>query len=79
MKVSVKVKPNAREARVEKIGVDNFLVWVKEKPQDDKANKAVVKILAEYLDVAKSNIALIKGKTSREKIFEVYGGGDKNG
>lgn len=73
MKIYVKVKPNAKQERLEKIAEDNFLVWVKEKPQDGKANDAVVKVLAEYFEIPKSAVILLRGQTSRQKVFEVKG------
>ena len=42
MKISVKVKPQAKEDRVEKKGEDNYLVWVKVKAIEGKANQAVI-------------------------------------
>lgn len=71
MKISIKVRPNAKHARVEKIDENNFLVWVKEKPINGKANQAAIDLLAEYFDVAKSDIILLKGQTSKHKLFEV--------
>jgi hypothetical protein len=71
MKISVRVKPNAKGERIEKIGENTFLLWVKEKPQEGKANKAVIKVLAEYFDVPQSAVVLLKGQSSKEKIFEV--------
>ena len=71
MKISVKVKPQAKEDRVEKIGLNDYIIWVKAKAIEGKANQAVVKILSEYFDIAKSKVVLIKGKRSRDKIFMV--------
>ena len=71
MKISVKVKPNAKLEKLEKIDETNFSVWVKEKPREGKANHAVIKILANYFGVAKSDVILLKGQTSKQKIFEV--------
>ncbi len=71
MKISVKVKPNAKQERLEKIDESNFSVWVKEKPREGKANHAVIKILANYFGVARSEVILLKGQTSKQKIFEV--------
>jgi uncharacterized protein (TIGR00251 family) len=71
MKISVKVKPNSKQEKIEKMGERDFSVWVKEKPQEGKANKAVTKVLAEYFGVPQSKVVLLKGKTSREKTFEV--------
>ena len=71
MKISVKVKPQAKEDKVKKIGLNNYAVWVKAKAIEGKANQAVVKILSGYFDVPKSNILLITGERVRDKIFMV--------
>jgi hypothetical protein len=71
MKISVRVKPNAKQDKIEKVNESYFLIWVKEKPQEGKANKAVIKVLAEYFDVPQSAVVLLKGQSSKEKIFEV--------
>jgi hypothetical protein len=51
--------------------MDMYKVWIKEIPEDGKANEAVIKALAKYFDTAKSNIELIKGATSSEKVFNI--------
>jgi uncharacterized protein (TIGR00251 family) len=71
MKISVKVKPNAKQEKIEKVTENHFLVRVKEKPQEGKANKAVIKVLSEYFGVPQSRVILLKGQSSREKIFEI--------
>ncbi len=71
MRISVRVKPNAKQEKTEKVGERDFSVWVKEKPQEGKANKAVIKALAEYFDIPQADVALVKGQSSKEKIFEI--------
>lgn len=71
MKISVKVKAGAKQEKVEKVSEGNFAVWVREKPQDGKANEAVQEMLAEYFDVAKSRVTLISGQKSKTKLFEI--------
>jgi uncharacterized protein len=71
MKISVRVKPNAKHEKIEKTGDKDFLIWVKERPQEGKANKAVIKVLSEYFGVPQSQVVLLKGQVSREKIFEI--------
>ena len=73
MKIFVKVKPYAKEERIEKIDEDNFLVWVKEKPTEGRANKKAIEVLAKAFGIAKSNVVLLKGQTSRQKVFEIRG------
>lgn len=71
MRISVRVKAGARSARAEKIGDKNFLVSVKEKAVENRANLAVVKVLADYFGVPKSGIKIISGLKSKTKIAEV--------
>jgi len=72
MKISVKLKPNAKEDRIEKISENQFSIWVKARPQKGKANQAAIGILAEYFGVSQSRVKLLKGQTSRYKQLEIY-------
>ena len=71
MKISVNVKPNAKQVKIERVNESHFLIRVKEKPQEGKANRAVIKALAEYFRIPQADVALVKGQSSREKIFEI--------
>ncbi len=71
MRISVKVKANTSREKIEKVDDANFLVWIKEKPVKGRANEAVAKALTEYFGIAKSSVVLLKGRTSKHKIFEV--------
>ncbi len=71
MKIFVRVKPKAKEEKVIKISDTNFKVWVKELPEKGRANRAVMKVLADYFGVSQSNIQIISGSTSKLKIIEI--------
>ncbi|MCM8762774.1 MAG: DUF167 domain-containing protein [Candidatus Omnitrophica bacterium] len=71
MRISVKVRPNAKQQRVEQIAQNSFLVWVKEKPVEGKANQAVVRILAQYFGIPQSSVNLLKGQNSKQKLFDI--------
>jgi uncharacterized protein YggU (UPF0235/DUF167 family) len=71
MKISVKVKTRSREEKVEKIDDLNFVVRVKELPVENRANEAIIEILAEYFSVPKSKIDIIYGYNSKNKIIEI--------
>jgi len=71
MKIFVKAKPRAMENKIEKIDDSNFIVSVKEAPVQGKANEAIIESLAEYFNVAKSDIEIIRGHKSKEKIIEI--------
>ncbi|MBU4204789.1 DUF167 domain-containing protein [Patescibacteria group bacterium] len=71
MKIFVKVKPKAKEEKVQKINDINFKVFVKQSPEKGKANAAVILALAEYFGVNRANINIISGSSSKLKIIEV--------
>ncbi len=71
MKISVKVKTTAREEKVEKIDADTFKVSVKEPPKEGRANRAVVRALADYFGTAQSNVRIVSGFTAKSKIMEI--------
>jgi len=68
--IHVRVVPNAKRNEIsEKAG--KLKVRVTAPAVDGKANKASVKVLAEYFKVKKRNIRIIRGEKSREKVIEV--------
>lgn len=71
MKIFVKVKPNAKETKVEKLDEDHFEVWVKELPVKGRVNDALVKMVAEYFSIPQANVRIIHGRTSKQKIIEI--------
>ena len=71
MKISVKAKLRAKEQSVQEIDETHFVVSVKEPPKQGKANQAIIKALARYFKTAPSNIKLVSGFSSKQKVFEV--------
>ena len=72
--IAVKVK-----TRAPKPGIDGFMpdgtlkVRVCEAPVKGKANKAVLRLLAEYLSLPESALELISGASSSRKLVRVSG------
>ncbi|MDP3341123.1 DUF167 domain-containing protein [Frigidibacter sp.] len=67
---AVRVTPRAsRNALLAEGG--EIRVYVTVVPEDGKANAAVQKLLAKALGVAKSRLVLIRGATSRDKLFRL--------
>ena len=71
MKIFVKVKTGVKNESIEKLDDTHFIVSVKDRPISGKANIAVIKALSEFLDVAQSRINIVRGLTSRNKVFEL--------
>lgn len=71
MKIFVKVKPRAKEAKVKKIDQIHFEVWVKEPAAEGLANDAILMALAKNFNVSKLRFKIVSGKSSRQKMIEV--------
>lgn len=72
MKVQVKVKAGARTDSVSFDEEQNlYMVSTKALPTEGKANKSIIRLLAKYLKVPKSNITLKTGQKSKIKVFEI--------
>ncbi len=69
----VRAQARARRAGVVGEHAGALKVAVAEPPDKGKANDAIVKLLADALGVAKSQVVLISGAASRAKRFLVVG------
>ena len=69
-----RVTPGARRNAIKRDG-STIRVSVTAPPEDGKANAVVATVLAQALGVAKSRLTLIRGATSRDKVFQLDKGG----
>ncbi len=73
--IEVKVVPGARIAQViselSLDGTTRYRVTVPAPPEDGKANQAVLKLLAKHFGLAVTDLEIIKGRTSRNKIIRL--------
>lgn len=71
--LKVKVVPKSSQRRVEALEDGSLKIWVTQAPTDGQANSALIKLLADVLDLAPSKVQIIKGETSRSKTIRVDG------
>ena len=70
MEYKIKVTPNARKPRV--VQEEGLLkVYVNAPAVDNKANAALIKVLATHFQVRKSAVAIITGFRSRQKTVRI--------
>lgn len=69
-RLALRVTPGARVESVE-IGDGVLLVKVRTKPEDGKANAAVIALVAQALGVAPSRLSLLRGTTGRAKVVQL--------
>jgi uncharacterized protein (TIGR00251 family) len=67
----VRVQPKARANAVKGWHGEALRVTVTAAPEDGKANRAVIDLLAETFGVAPSSISLVRGSASRDKWFRL--------
>ena len=70
MRINDRVIPRAKLNRVEVQPDGTVRVHTTTAPTDGKATNDVIKMLAEHYGVPKTSIKLIRGATSRDKVFE---------
>jgi uncharacterized protein (TIGR00251 family) len=69
----VKVVPGSSRDRVAGRYGQGVKVQVSAPPEDGKANKAVIAVLAEALGVKPGQVTLVRGHAQPRKVFEVAG------
>ncbi|HDJ96758.1 MAG TPA: DUF167 domain-containing protein [Candidatus Aenigmarchaeota archaeon] len=69
-RIKIKVIPNAKKNEVINEG-GKLRVYVKSPPVGGKANKTVIEVLSEFFNVKKSDIRIVRGGKSREKVIEI--------
>lgn len=71
MRINVRVIPRAKLNKIEVQPDGTLRVHTTTAPTDGKATADVIKMLAEHYNVPKTSIRLIRGETSRDKVFEI--------
>ena len=73
-RLELRVQPGARERGLAGWRADGALkVKVTEPPEDGRANRAVIELLAERLGVRAAAVTVVRGASSRSKTVEVAG------
>lgn len=73
VEIDVKVAPKSSKESIGPVRDDRLVVKVSAPPDQGKANKAVCKLVAARLGVAKSNVTVVSGETSRSKRLRAAG------
>lgn len=71
MRLTVKIKPNAKTESVERLSDGTFSVRVKAPAKEGRANEALIKALSDHFDLPKSRISIINGLGSKNKVVEI--------
>ena len=66
--IKLKISPNASKNEIIK-NDSEIKIKITAQPIENKANKALIEFLSKQLKIAKSNIEIVKGETSKEKTI----------
>ncbi|MBI3740749.1 MAG: YggU family protein [Chloroflexi bacterium] len=71
--LAIHVTPRARRDEIVGALGESIRVKLRAPPVDDKANDALIKLLADYLEINRAQIEIIRGKRARQKWVRVRG------
>ncbi|HYX76302.1 MAG TPA: DUF167 domain-containing protein [Gaiellaceae bacterium] len=72
-RLRLRVSPGARSNTIVGRHGDGWKVRVAAPPENGRANDAVLRLLAEQLDLPGSSVTLVSGRSGRDKIVELAG------
>lgn len=69
--LNIRVKPNAKQQKLEKAEDGSWIISLQSPPVDGKANQELIKFLSKQLKIPKSHIHIVSGHTARLKRIEI--------
>ncbi len=78
LRLTVRLTPNASADRIQGIataadGCSHLKVQVTAVPQDGKANRALLRLLAKAFRCPKTSLTIVSGQTDRTKVVAISG------
>jgi hypothetical protein len=71
--LSIRIQPRASKNEILRMEGGMLKVRLTAPPVDGAANEALVRFLADTLSIAKSQVEIVSGHTSRQKIIRIDG------
>lgn len=71
MRITISVTPRSSRLKIEQLPDGTYKAWLTSAPADGKANAQLITLLSDHFRVAKSNITITKGTTSKNKIVDI--------
>lgn len=71
MIIKVRVTPNSKVELLKKVDDTNYLLKVRERALEGRANNAVIEAIASYFKVSRNAVSIIHGAKNREKFIRI--------
>lgn len=72
----VKATPNSSKNKIGKIFDGNLKIYVTAAPENGQANKVIIKLLSDHLEVSKNLISIVHGLITQNKTILIKGDKD---
>lgn len=69
--IRAKVHPDSKKDEIQKISEDKFEVWVRDKAQNNAANKKLCQLMVQYFDNPEGGVQILNGHHSRIKLLKI--------
>ena len=69
--INVRVIPKSPRPRVDKMEDGTYRAYLKKAPEKGKANAELLAVMAEHLGVSRSEIVILRGHRSRDKVLKL--------
>ncbi|MDR2153336.1 MAG: DUF167 domain-containing protein [Helicobacteraceae bacterium] len=69
--LKTKITPNAQKDMIAGVQNGELAIKINAAPENGKANAALIAFMAKTLKIAKSDIAIVRGETSRRKVLRL--------
>jgi len=70
-RLTIKVRPGAKQSRLEAVDETTWCAHVKAPPVDGKANEALIELVAAHFGVRRRAVTLVSGHSARIKRIEI--------
>jgi uncharacterized protein YggU (UPF0235/DUF167 family) len=71
LRLSLQAHPGARRERIQLLDPTTLAVWVRARPIEGQANKAIEQAIAEALHLRPREVKIVAGGSNRRKIVEI--------
>jgi uncharacterized protein (TIGR00251 family) len=69
--LNIRVQPRSQKHDIIQIGTDSYRVRVAAPPSKGKANKEVIRIIADHFRLPVSSVQIVRGSTTRDKVVAI--------
>jgi len=73
--LSIRIQPRASKNEITRMENSGLKIRLTAPPVDGAANEALIRLLADTLSVTRSQVEIVSGHTSRDKIVRISGVG----